>query len=972
MRLATRMVSTWSVTALVIGSNFLDARADAAVPQVQQALPVRRAAYAVQPTGSALAVKWIGQDGHDYVGPNNALQPSEVQDIHLVLGGLDPQREVTFVDVKAEPNEQWQYNCAVLRLEGRAQADQGLALGRPLPRAGKVEAPRNYHILVRYDNGATAEADIRGRKVSRSLRMPGAALLARWVGQEKQDHVNAGPSVGPDGVADVRIRLSAVSTKLPVKAIRIEGPGGMKWESGSNPDLLPGAEYRADPRKPGEGDLFFQPDRDLKGQRLKVLVLYANDILDSATLAAGRVDPKLRMPESPLPRISELAATARWLGQDGQDVTGSGDVHVHLSGLSRTPSIAAAVLTDSVHGSWVYHANERVKPIVPQGGLMGTLAIRPGSARGSLDLFFAPYRDESRTTLTLRLIDLEGRSAVVRFEGGSCDPGRCVPRPGETRIEARPGDDLNALVNQYGTVSLAEGTYRLPRPLVLNRPVTLTAEGKATLVFTQAASDTLWTAAIKIHCGNTTCNGFAVRFEGPIRWDQDVSYGPAVIGTTDNKDQGHPELKYNIVLTRLDLEIPPAANPSKWIEALRLMRLTNARSGMIAGNILHGGSIEFFEGPWHLLNNDFRGTPPGTISHAVFTGHRTYDLRIRGNRAKPVQPDGKTWRFLVLTHDGLGDHVEENIVEGLGFRDDDTIPPSNEPEVLLTEGYHVGYEGRVAALSQDGRVLRIYRAQGEQPAIGNAVSLLTGPAAGQFRRIAQVIDPETYLVDAPIPKGTDVVSASRAFIGEVFQKNRIDMRVGQKSGGLILIGNHFGTRVIGNHILGGANAIRFAACPTETPVTWGWSHAPFLGAVIEDNTFEDAAGGSILGVEHSARDIKSNKGRTYMSIALNRNVVRWTEAFLQRYSSSGARSLPPGLILGHLPSHDADEFLVRADGNRLEAPAGLKAPESLLIYAARFNSQKLVNRKFSLPMAAIGSASATRPAAGSSSDSFRR
>ena len=127
---------------------------------------------------------------------------------------------------------------------------------------------------------------------------------------------------------------------------------------------------------------------------------------------------------------------------------------------------------------------------------------------------------------------------------------------------------------------------------------------------------------------------------------------------------------------------------------------------MIAGNVLHGGSIEFFDGPWQMLNNDFRGTPPGTISHAVFVGHKTCDLRIRGNRARPVAPDGKTWRFLVLTHNGSGDRVEDNVIEGLGFRDDDTIPPSNEPEIILTEGYHLIYEGRVAGLSADGRVLR--------------------------------------------------------------------------------------------------------------------------------------------------------------------------------------------------------------------------------------------------------------------------
>ena len=37
------------------------------------------------------SARWIGQDGHDYVGPSNRLEPSEVQDVHLALSGLDPE-----------------------------------------------------------------------------------------------------------------------------------------------------------------------------------------------------------------------------------------------------------------------------------------------------------------------------------------------------------------------------------------------------------------------------------------------------------------------------------------------------------------------------------------------------------------------------------------------------------------------------------------------------------------------------------------------------------------------------------------------------------------------------------------------------------------------------------------------------------------------------------------------------------------
>jgi hypothetical protein len=95
-----------------------------------------------------------------------------------------------------------------------------------------------------------------------------------------------------------------------------------------------------------------------------------------------------------------------------------------------------------------------------------------------------------------------------------------------------------------------------------------------------------------------------------------------------------------------------------------------------------------------------------------------------------------------------------------------------------------------------------------------------------------------------------------------------------------------------------------------------------------------------------------------MTIALNRNVVRWSEPFLQRYKSSGAKSLPPGLILGHLPSHDPGELVIQAAGNRLESPAGLKAPASLLIHAARYNAQTQENRKYSLATGPAKSADA--------------
>lgn len=902
------------------------------------------------PQQQELSARWVGQDGHDYVSPHNRLESSDVQDMHIILSGLDPAREVVFIDVTvADPKDQWQYNAQSFSWKAELKRAKGSPMADLFLEPGHVEAARNYHILIRYNDNATREVDVHGRKVNHSLRMPGAAVQARWVGQDRHDRVGTGPSVGPDGIQDIRVHLSGVSRKVQVNAMRIEAPGGLKWETGINPQAFPSAEYWPDSARPGEGDLFFQPEHDLKGAKVRIMIHYAGEMFDSTSVTALRFDTGLRTPDTPLPRITEFTVKAEWLGQDGQDVTGAGDVHVRL-GLSRAPSFVAAVLTDAVRGTWVYRASDHVRSPVPGGEVSGPLAMHPGADRRAIDLFFAPYRDATDATFTLRLVDQDGRMAVARFAGGSCDPARRSPRPGQTTAQASPGADLHALANQHGIVTLAPGTYRMDRPLILDHPVTLKSEGKATLLFSQAPGQSPWTAAIKIHSGNTNLDGFAVRFERPVQWDNDVSYGPAVIGTTDNKDQGHNDYKANITLSRLDLEGPPAPEPSKWIEAVRLVRLTGAHGGMVAGNILRGGPIEFFDGPWWFLNNDFRGTPVGTFSHAVLAGHGTYDVLIRGNRAKPVEPGGKSWRFLGLTHRGFNDRVEDNVIEDVGARDDDTIPWSNEPEIIITESYHLTYEGKLASLSSDGRLLRTYEPQGHEAATGDLVSLLSGPAAGQYRRIAQVIDSRTYLVDPPVPKGTEAVSISRGFVNTRFERNTIDMRRGKKSSGFILAGNHFSTRIVKNHVKGGDLAIALAACPSETPVSWGWSHAPIMEAVVEGNTFEDCLRGARFDVEHN-QYIKTNKGRTYMSLALHGNLVRWTEEFLQRQRASGGTAPPPGLTLGCAPSHDAGEVIVKADGNHLDAPRSARAGAGLMVHAANYNSHKFLDRKFSLPPA---------------------
>jgi hypothetical protein len=893
------------------------------------------------------AGRWIGQDGHDYVGPTLERKPSGVQDIHIELIGIDPRHQIVFVEVTGEGADRWCFGAQTPDWKAELRREQGAPTADLFFEPNRIEVGRRFHVLVRYDDGSTARADLRGGKADPRLRSREATLAAQWVGQDGQDWTGTGAAVGPDGLQDVHIHLSGLAAGVAVKAIRIEGPAGARWEQGTNPKLLSNAELVRDPKDPSQGELYLQPSHDLSSQRLKVRVAYDNDKFDAAILIAGRCDPAERMRASPMPVLSESAIDAAWLGQDGGSPGSPGDVHVRLTNLPASVSIVGAVLTDSLRGTWIHKANERVS--IPADPSAHPLLLKPAVDGKSVEVFFHPYRDESNSTLALRLITADGRGRLVRFAGASCDLGRRARRPDPSRIDARPGDDLQALVERYGTVVLRRGTYPLSRPLVLNKPVTLTSDGGATLLFVQGPTEPGWTTAIKLHAGNTTLNGFAIRFRGPVRWNSEVAWGPAVLGMTDSLDAPHDEAKVNVAFTRLDLEFPPVEDEKGWVDAPRLMRLVGAKNGLIAGNVLRGGTVEFFGGPWRIVDNDYRGTPPGTVCHGVFAGHETHDLVLRGNRARAIPPAGKTWRFLVLSTTGCNDVVERNTIEGIGALASDTIPWSNEPEIILTEAYHLKYEGKLMNLSADRRILQIGRPQTGPVQTGDVVSLLRGPAAGQWRRIVQAIDTSAYLVDSPIPVGTEAVSISSGFVNEVFEANRIDVRGGLRSTGLVFVGNHFGTRVVNNQLLGGDGAFKLTACPSETPVLWGWSHAPYLEGVVEGNIIEDSRQGGVFGVEHDPRSVKSNEGRVYMTVRVNNNVVRWSEPFLRHIETLDPKVPCSGLTVGFPPSNDPHELVVRAKGNRLEAPVGGQLVASLNIEAAEYNAQRIVGRRFQLP-----------------------
>ena len=277
---------------------------------------VRHAAFE-QVRSSRLSARWLGQDGHDYVGPHERLAASDIQDIHIAIAGLDPGRAVVFVEVRSTNGNFWRFAEKPEGYRAEFKRAKGARTGDVFFEPATVETGRPFHVTVRYEDGSTAETDLAGGKADDKLRVKTVALAARWIGQDRQDRTGAGPSVGGDGLQDVRIHVSRLSTKLTLQGIRVVGTGGATWESGPNPKLSPSAELVRDAKNPTQGDLFFQPNRDLTGQRLKLLALYDNDQVDTTTVSAGRCDPALRMPQLALPKFSDVAAEVRWLGQDG-------------------------------------------------------------------------------------------------------------------------------------------------------------------------------------------------------------------------------------------------------------------------------------------------------------------------------------------------------------------------------------------------------------------------------------------------------------------------------------------------------------------------------------------------------------------------------------------------------------------------------------------------------------------------------
>ena len=579
-----------------------------------------------------------------------------------------------------------------------------------------------------------------------------------------------------------------------------------------------------------------------------------------------------------------------------------------------------------------------------------SMSYDPGSGVFS----FPPVRDEESATLTLRLLFVDGTQAVARVAGTTSDPRRRDQPVGTSSENVATAAQLGDAVNrQIANIHLAAGIYLMSAPLNLNYPVKITADPGASMVFTPSPTDPSWTSApgaIGVWASHVSLDGFAISFQGDsASWAYTGGGTRAVIQSAGNG--GKVDLSY----TNLNIQAPEAHIAGE--EAVHLMNFDPSDSGQIIHNILKGGTIILWNGPWQILNNDYQGTPTNTFSYSVFFIRNEHDVLIQGNHihsVNPVTPVEVTYRFLVFgasdTGRGFNDVIQNNTVDGdIGRPNTDN---SNNPEIILTEQYQPRFEGTPSSVSPDGYVLQVPYMRGPIATTGDVVAILSGPHAGQWRLIAQALSPTQYLLDSPLPEGNYAIAIGRGWVHDTYQDNTIDLRgTNPGNGALILTGGHFGTRVLNNTFLG-SNAISIFGDPTEgafsgtNPPFWGWTHLPIFGIAIDGNTFVDAS--VSVGVNHN-QYVKSSSGRTYFSGSFTNNAIEW---------SAGAQ---PGVTVGipaqngeaaythqNFPWLDDGELVLNLQGNWGVRSDGVVAA-TIQVIAGTINQGAMENQTLILP-----------------------
>lgn len=178
--------------------------------------------------------------------------------------------------------------------------------------------------------------------------------------------------------------------------------------------LLPSMKQIRFAPSSGVPTVFLEPSNDDRRFDLSIELKYASGTTERTTVHCGRSDPNLFMPHATL--------VAKWIGQDGHDLTGRGpavgpdglqDARIDLQGLSKLLEIHSIRIDGGDAGQWECGPN---RDRLNRAELVWDAE---DTSKGSL--FFSPTGDLRGRKLALMVSHANGRSQRVLLEAGPTD-----------------------------------------------------------------------------------------------------------------------------------------------------------------------------------------------------------------------------------------------------------------------------------------------------------------------------------------------------------------------------------------------------------------------------------------------------------------------------------------------------------------------------------------------------------------------
>ena len=139
---------------------------------------------------------------------------------------------------------------------------------------------------------------------------------------------------------------------------------------------------------------------------------------------------------------------------------------------------------------------------------------------------------------------------------------------------------------------------------------------------------------------------------------------------------------------------------------------------------------------------------------------------------------------------------------------------------------------------------------------------------------------------------------------------------------MVFVGNHFGTRVIKNHLLGRGRLLQAHRLPDRDPRRLGMVARSFSGRRDRGQHSRGSRDGRLAGSRAFPAQQDQQGANLHDDRAQSQRHALVGGVLEPARHSSRDKPLPPPLTLGYAPSHDPGEFVVTAAGNRFEAPAG--------------------------------------------------